>query len=117
MQTSFLLNENENLNNFFNKDSDFVPVAEFMYIHSHPLIRPNFLTEITDKSTEAMEIILDRGIKGKTIEDLERVGVILGENILDVTEEKAKTIMLVLRDLYKLSNTIIKTYSNDPKSY
>jgi hypothetical protein len=105
--TSFLIKDNDNLNRFFNQDDSHIPIAEFMYVHTHPFITPNFLSEIEAISTEAFMLVITKNLRGKLIDDLERIGVTLGKNICEVNEESSREILLVLRELYILSKNIL----------
>lgn len=106
---SFLLNEHEGIQKFFQGDDSCIPVSEFMYLHTRPLLRPNFLTEINDLVEKVGQKIIAIKLSGKPIESLESMAIKLG-GLMDgeMTEDKAKATLLTLRDLHKLCTELDK---------
>lgn len=88
------------------------PARELIYLHSHPLVRPSFLTEIHNLIREAGELIVSRNVTGKVIEDLSRIAVLIGTQLPEVNQGNALIILEELRNLYRLCNNVIRTYSN-----
>lgn len=115
-QLDFTIKGNDNLRSFFEEDGDHVPVSEMVYTHNHPLLRPNFLTEINDLAELAGDIILAKSITGKILEDYCMFAVRISSSFPNVTYETAETLMVELRNLYKLCNQIIKANDDDKPS-
>ncbi len=105
---SFTIAGNSNVSKFLNRATDEAPTAELIYLHTHPLLRPNFLTEINDLVDQAGEKILQRGITGKPIEKLEQLAIQIGTSLTDpnISQDNAKVILLAIRDLYELCKKI-----------
>lgn len=114
MNTSFLINENPDLTKFFIKgDDSYVPFRELMYLEEHPLIRPNFITEVSSLMTNVYLLVYLHNLKGEVVTKLEEYGLTLAKNIFDLTEEKAKKATFALRDLFILCNQIIEKFNNE----
>lgn len=98
---------NNNILDFFTGKSDTAPVNEFKYLHSHPMIRPNFLTEIEDLLKQACEKLQGANLNQDAfIPLLSEHGRILGTNIEDF-EGKAETILNSMKVLYQFSKQVI----------
>lgn len=106
---SFLIEENEGIRNFLEGSNDYIPTSEYMYLHDRPLLRPNFVTQIHDRLNQVGEKILAAKLTGKPIDRLTQLAIQMGQQMDGViTEEKAKTIVLALRDLYNYCNLLDK---------
>ena len=105
---SFLIKDNENVSKFLKGDDSYIPVSELQYLHIHPLLRPNFLTEIEDLVREVGEKIIQKRITGKPVEQLEVLAIEIGLKASNplITNEDGKAMMISLRKLYKLCNSL-----------
>ena len=101
--SSFTIEENEGIRKFLDGNNKYIPTQELIYLHSHPLVRPNFLTQIDDLVRSVGEKIIAKGITGKPIEDLSSIFIRIGRQLPDITEDNAEEIVMALRDLYTLS--------------
>lgn len=100
---SFLLKEHEGIKKFFEGDDSAIPVSEFMYLHTRPLLRPNFLTEINELVEKVGQKIIAINLNGKPIDDMRDIAIKLGTQMDgEMDEEKAKAVLFALRQLYKL---------------
>lgn len=104
----FTLN-NPIIRNYFEGKTDTPPVGELVYLHSHPLVIPNFLTQIEERFLEAGKAMAKRNLKGKVLEDVMQIGIKIGQTLPNLTYETAPIIIEELRKLYRLSNEIIGT--------
>lgn len=107
---SFSISSNDNVRNFLNGNDTAIPVSEYMYLHTRPLIRPSFLTEIDDLTIAAGTRLEKHNVKsGMYIDSLTQIAINLGSQLDgDMTEEKARSILFSLRDLYNRCNEILK---------
>lgn len=100
---SFLIEDNEIIHKFLNGDDSNIPVSEFMYLHTRPLLRPNFLTQIDDLVNKVGRKIVAIKLTGKPIDDLTGMAIRLGQAMDgEITEVRAQLILLTLRDIWKL---------------
>lgn len=103
---------NPNISNFLNGDGD-PPVTEFLYLHKHPFIRPNFLTDIEFILRQACDKAIKDNVPAESyIPMLTEHGVILGSNIEEPDEEKVKLILNSIKTLYKFAREVL----NEDKS-
>lgn len=108
MNTSFLIEENTNISNFLEGDDSHIPVSELLYLHTHPLIRPNFLTQIDDLVNKVGTKIIEKNVKGKVIMDLSIIAIEIGTK-LDNIEDNTEELLLTIRKLYQLCINLDKT--------
>jgi hypothetical protein len=100
---NFTIEENEAIRNFLNGDDSYVPTSEILYLHSRPLLRPNFITQIQDLVDEVAVHVKNTGLKGQPITDLGicaiELGVELGKGL---QEENLTKIAFTFRKIYKI---------------
>lgn len=101
---SFRIQDHEGIRKFLEGDDSYVPISELQYLHTRPLLRPNFVTEIDDLAIEVGNKIVEKKITGKPIERFEEIAIAIGTRMHNpqISDEDAKHILLSLRDLYKL---------------
>ena len=102
MEKDFSLN-NPDIKKYFEGDDSYAPVRELMYLHTHPLIRPNFLLEIGNLIDQVGTKLVARKVppSSKIIRDLESLCISLGQTLPD-TEEAAGRMLPYLRDTYTI---------------
>jgi len=100
---------NISIANYFNGDNSYVPISELMYIHTHPLIRPNFLTNIETLINQVATKIAAKPINGVPATDLANYAVKLATELQDLTEENAPVVLGLLRVIYTYCNNVLKT--------
>lgn len=110
---SFLIENNKKIRDFLEGDDSCIPISEYRYLHDRPLVRPSFLTEIDqsvqDAGTKMISAKFPLAVAKKYADELGKHAITLGKNLEgDMTDEKAKTILLALREVYRLSQKIIK---------
>jgi len=109
METDFSFN-NKNIKKYFEGDSSYIPARELLYIHSHPLIRPNFVYEIDNLVIRAGDKLSSKNIQGtsKWVAELETLCIKLGQSMPDVNIPAPEETLKHLRDIYILCNKILK---------
>jgi hypothetical protein len=104
----FLLENNQGIKEFFEGKDTYIPTSELNYLRKHPLVRPNFLTQIDDLligSISKLEKANYTGISFK--KELEDIAIRIGTNVAadentEGIEEQSKEILFALRDLRNL---------------
>ncbi len=111
MKIDFTIESNGGIKKFLEGDDTCIPVHELIYLHTRPLIRPNFLTEINDLVENVGKKIISRNVTGKPVADLISIAINIGKSIEtpSLTEPQATTILLELRKLYSLCNHLDKS--------
>lgn len=103
---------NPNIRAWFNQETDVVPVREFVYTHEHPLIRPNFVSQIEVLIYETGQHMLARDVKGAPVNRLVSLTETFIKNLdsftQDRTEELAQDVLGSLRSIYLLCLKIKK---------
>lgn len=93
---------NPSIGDYFDAKTDTSPVSELLYLHSHPLIQPNFLGEIEALINTTADLMEQKAMSGKPVERLATMTTKLGRRLPDVTKENAPEILEILRDIYRL---------------
>lgn len=91
--------DNEGIRNFFNGDDSYIPTEEVKYLHTHPLVRPNFLTEINAEIEVLTLRVQDIKLPPRVIDKLTQLSIKLGTSLPDITDENAKDFLIALREL------------------
>jgi hypothetical protein len=95
---------------YFNGDDSYVPLGELKYLHSHPLVSPNFVTELEDIILRAGGLAKKYKISYVT-DEVMKEGVIIGQCLkgegLEITDQSGITMLESLRRLYKLCKDVI----------
>lgn len=100
--------DNQLIQAYFDGDDSYVPQGELIYLHTHPLVKPNFLVQLEQMILDCGKFIKARNITGFPIEELERLGIKLGQLLPNVTYDNAAQVMGVMRELYVLCKNIGK---------
>ena len=99
--------KNTKIKSFFGGDDSFPPVSELLYLHTHPLIRPNFLTEIENLVKEAEEYLIANKITGSITKELEEIAINIGTKLPELTEENSLELLKEIRKLYILCKNLL----------
>ena len=96
------------IRDYFYGSDDYIPSGELMYLHEHPLVQPNFISEVEElivKATTALEN-KKHNPDSEPIKRLNRLAKSLGEQ-LPMTKENATKALAIIREVYQLCNRII----------
>lgn len=93
---------NPGISEYFNAKSDKAPVSELLYLHSHPLVQPNFLGQIESLVNTTADVMEQKSMTGKPVERLTILTAKLGRRLPAVTKENAPEILDIVRDIYRL---------------
>ena len=109
MDTDFSFN-NQNIKRYFDGDDSYLPERELLYLHTHPLIQPNFLSQIENMVQKSGELLLSRNVKEGShwITELETLCIRIGKTMPDLSLSNPKETLTHLRELYILCNKILK---------
>lgn len=103
MAYNFLVENNDDIRRFFEGDDSYIPTSEIVYLHTRPLLRPNFITEVEDLIVKVAAKVAKFKVQGKPIQDFERYAIELGVAVgKGVDQKSAKTIALALRNVRNL---------------
>lgn len=100
---------NPQIKAYFNGSDEYIPSSEFMYIHTHPLVKPNFVDHIESMINRSAVIIEKRSIRGVVIEKFTDLAIKLGAELPNVTQETAPVVLSHLREIYKLCKNLLKS--------
>lgn len=97
---------NPSIKAWLDRDSEEAPVREFLYLHEHPLIRPNFVSEIEVLIYQTGQHMLSKNISGapanKLVSLAETFAHLLNDFVQDRTEDSALSVLGSLRDLHRI---------------
>ena len=107
MQIDFSFN-NPDIRKYFEGDDSCAPTRELIYLHNHPLVRPNFVAEIDQMVIEATTILLAKKVskESKIVKELESLCIELGKTIPNVQIENPEATLTHLRSLYHLCKKV-----------
>ena len=91
---------NPRIRNYFEGSDEYVPVEELLYVHSHPLVRPNFLAQIESILNLTAEHIIEKSMKGKPINKFVQLTENLGKLLPGISKENSAEVLKVLREIY-----------------
>lgn len=92
---------------YFEGDDSYIPTGEIIYLHDHPLVTPNFMTELSQMIRDAGELMVKHKL-GHYAEKLEKIAIRMGTQLPEVNEANATTILGTMREAYKLSNDLLR---------
>lgn len=104
MATDLTLN-NSKISDFLNGKSLTAPVPEFMYVHSFRP-QPNFLTQIEVIIRKADVYFQKNPRKAGAFSKLETLARKLAESLGEMDEQRASTVLFILRDIYQLCSKL-----------
>lgn len=92
---------NKKISDYFEGVSETAPVGEFLYLHSHPALRPNFLTQIES----LVAAVWSEPGRLKVTSDvylhkLQSMCLVLGTLIDKINPDNVHTFLSTLRELY-----------------
>lgn len=103
----FSLNNNQ-IKSYFEGSDSYVPTSELLYIHTHPLVKPNFIDQIEALINNACTIVVTKSIRGSVIDKFTDLTIKLGAELPNLSQENAPIVLSHLREIYKLCNYLLK---------
>jgi hypothetical protein len=97
---------NYRIRQYFDGSDDYIPSAELLYIHTHPLIKPNFLNELESFINLTAKDMADRNMKGAIVNKFVQHTKALGVQLPTLTNQNAANVLAALREIYKLCVSI-----------
>ena len=106
MNYDFTLN-NQTIKSFFEGQGN-PPVSELMYLHEHPLLRPNFITEIEDMVKVSGEILEKKGLAGNnaTFNKFAETAITIGSQLPKLTKTNAPIVLGAMKELYNICRKV-----------
>jgi len=102
---------NQLIADYFRGSNKYVPTSELLYIHSHPLVKPNFIGEIEVLVNMASKVIDAKNIQGPVVDKLTKLAISLGQQLPDVTQENAPKVLETLRSIHKVCVQLLKNHN------
>lgn len=97
---------------FFEGDDSYWPESELVYIHTHPLVKPNFLDEINQGLKETGLLMVENNVTGQPLRMLAasvtKLGEYMGSTV--ITLENAKPVLEILRSIHEINLEVKETY-------
>lgn len=90
---------------FESESNDNPPVSQLLFLHGHPLIRPNFLQEIENLACQAGGQIQKYKLEHKA-KQLEQIAIKIGQQLPELTYSNGPIVLEGLKELYKLCKEI-----------
>jgi hypothetical protein len=97
---------NYRIRQYFEGSDAYIPAAELLYVHTHPLIKPNFLNEMESFINLTAKEMADRNMKGVIVDKFVNHTKALGVQLPAITNQNAAVILAALREIYKLCISI-----------
>lgn len=99
---------NPDIKKYFSGDNSYPPVSELIYIHTHPLVKNNFVHEINMEVNRAGQKLVDSKIpsNSKIVIDIYDLALRLGESMGTLELENPEEVLGILREVYQLCKTI-----------
>lgn len=109
MEIADLSLDSPRIRQYFAGDDSYVPTSELLYVHTHPLVQPNFVADIERIVNTTAIYLMGRGMTGKPVERFTELAVRLGSLLPDLNKENAAEALGTLRDVYSLCLKITGT--------
>lgn len=87
---------------FFDGSDENPPVDEIIYLHVHPLIRPNFLVELDELVLQAGQRLQSMKITGFAVQEMTRIAGEIGRELPGINEDNALKVLKEMRNLRRL---------------
>lgn len=95
---------NPEIRSWFDRNSTAAPVRQFVYLHEHPLVRPNFIAELDVMIYETGAHIQAKNITGSPIKRLQKLAKefadALTKFVVEKEEGSAEKVLLSMRELH-----------------
>lgn len=101
---------------YFNGSNSYVPTSELLYVHTHPLISPNFLSDLEAVILKAAVEIQRRNITGAPIDKITELTRSIGKALPSLTQDNAASLLGLLREVYVKCNQLADTGTSGKKS-
>lgn len=92
---------------YFEGDDSYVPSAELVYLHEHPLITQSFLVEMEVLINKTALHIQKKNVVGNLTNKFINAAINLGAELPTVNQQNAPIILAELRTVYKLCNSLL----------
>lgn len=91
---------------YFDGSDSYLPTGELLYIHQHPLVKPNFLDQLESFINLTAKDMADRNMKGTIVDKFVEQTTVIGSNLPALTKQNAAMVLAALREIYKLCVSI-----------
>ena len=110
MTTYDLSMNNPAIRKYFAGDDSYKPTSELVFLHTHPLVQPNFIQEVERVISAAGEKLIAKKVPphSKVVIDLIDLTIRFGEAMGTLHPEDPEEVLSILRSLYVLCNSVLK---------
>lgn len=98
--------QNTLIKRYFDGDNSYVPTSEIIYLHKHPMIRPNFMMELSEMIRDAGELMIKHKLTHYA-DKLTNIAIRMGKELPDVNDANAKAVLETMREAYTLANELL----------
>ena len=91
---------NPRIREYFEGSDEYIPSEELVYVHTHPLIRPNFLAQLESIVNLTAEHIIEKSMRGKPVNRFIQLTENLGKLLPGISKDNSAEVLKVLRDIY-----------------
>lgn len=102
MSATDLSLNNALIRGYFTGKESTPPVSELLYVHSHPGIRPNFLSQLELIINKTALHMANRNITGSPVQKFTHLTIRLGQILPGLNQENAAEALETLKQIYKL---------------
>lgn len=100
--------KNQLLKKYFEGDNSYIPTSELIYLHDHPMVKPNFMTELSQLIKEAGDLMVKHKLLHYS-DRLSSIAIRMGKELPEITEDNARVILGTMREAYQLSNELLNS--------
>lgn len=107
--TNFTIENNQGIRDFLEGSDKYIPTSEVIYLHTHPLVKPNFILQVSDMLEDiGNRFITYRKLTDKIAEELINYAVELEKSLPEINEKNAEKACKAIRNIY----TFCKKYND-----
>jgi hypothetical protein len=103
--------KNSLIQNYFNGSNEYIPAAELVYLHEHPLINDSFLVELESLILKTSELLINRKVSGTVVNVFIELTKELGEQLPVLNATNSPRVIETLRKVYQLCNSLLIQYN------
>lgn len=90
------------ISNYFDGDDSYIPVSELLYLHTHPLVQPNFLSDIEKLINDTAVYLESKNMRGTVVEQIVTLTIEMSSYLPSLDRENAPKFLETLRRIYSI---------------
>lgn len=96
---------------YFAGSDDYIPTAELIYLHEHPLVKESFLREIERKINNCAHVATEKRLRGQVLQKFINYTIALGQALPSLSNDNAPQVLELLRGVNSLSDGLLQQYN------